>query len=143
MRTQRDMTQGEAIMRKNSWSLIVSVVALLALAGPAMAHHGTAAYETDKSATVTGTVTRFDFTNPHVILAMTAKGSSGNTTEWQAELTSPNHLARVGWSRNTLKPGDQITISGFLAKSGANSMWIQKISRADGTPLSLGGGGDN
>ena len=118
-------------------------VALLAVAGPTFAHHGTASYETDKMVSITGTVTDFSFGNPHVLITIDAKDQSGAPVKWQGELTSPNHLSRMGWSRTTLKPGDQITMSGMPAKSGASSMWIKKIVKADGEALNLGGGGDN
>jgi|SRR6185437_6707518 len=122
--------------------VLAVTVMLLAVAGPAFAHHGNAAYETDKSVSITGTVTEFSFGNPHVLITIDAKDQNGNPVKWQGELTSPNHLSRMGWSRTTLKPGDQITMTGMPAKSGEPSMWIRKISKGD-QPLNLGGGGDN
>lgn len=87
-------------------------VGLLMVSGPMLAHHGTAAYDTTKSVTVQGTVTEFQFVNPHVEIYFDVKGDKGNVEKWQAEATSPNHLARAGWTKNTLKPGDQITATG-------------------------------
>jgi hypothetical protein len=105
---------------------------------PLFAHHGTASYDTSKMVTVKGTLTDFHFINPHVLLFLDMKDDKGNVQKWQGELTSPNHLERAGWTRTSLKPGDQITISGFPAKSGANSMWIGKVLLSDGTPLNPG-----
>jgi hypothetical protein len=99
------------------------------------AHHGTASYDTSKSATVKGSVTDFQFVNPHVLVFLDAKDDKGNVQKWQGELTSPNHLVRNGWTRSSLKPGDEITLAGFPAKSGVTSLWITKVLLADGTSL--------
>jgi hypothetical protein len=114
----------------------------LVLSGPAFAHHGAAAYEMSKTVSVTGTVTDFQFVNPHVLIAMDVKDASGKVEKWHGELTSPNHLSRAGWTKSTLKPGDQVTLIGGPAKSGSPTMWIRKIMK-DGEEVSLGGGGDN
>lgn len=108
---------------------------LLIAAQPGLAHHGTAAYQEDKQVTVTGKVTAFDFSNPHALIYLDVKQSDGTTARWQGELTSPNHLVRAGWTRNSLRPGEQITISGLPAKAGASSIWIRKVVKADGTEL--------
>jgi hypothetical protein len=129
-------------MRTKFISLIALGV-LLAVSVPTFAHHGSAAYDMSKSATVTGTVTDFQFVNPHVLISIDVKDpSTGKIEHWQGELTSPNHLARAGWTKSTLKPGDEVTITGGPAKSGSPTMWIRKISK-DGQEVSLGGGGDN
>jgi uncharacterized protein DUF6152 len=121
---------------------LISLGILLIFSGPAFAHHGSAAYDMTKSVTVTGTITDFQFVNPHVLIAMDVKDPSGKVEKWQGELTSPNHLSRAGWNKNTLKPGDQVTLIGGPAKSGSPTMWIRKIMK-DGEEVSLGGGGDN
>jgi Family of unknown function (DUF6152) len=115
-------------------------VGFLALSAATMAHHGTANYDTEKSVSVKGTVTDFQFVNPHVLIYMQAKDASGKTTNWQGELTSPNRLSRSGWKKDTVKPGDVITITGYPAKSGSPEIWIQKVIAADGTPLDTSGG---
>jgi len=113
---------------------------LLALASVAMAHHGTANYDTSKQITVKGTVTGFDFVNPHVQVAWDAKDDSGTTQKWEGELTSPNRLSRVGWTKSSIKPGDTITITGYPTKSGAHEIWIQKVVLASGDELPTGMG---
>lgn len=115
-------------------------VAFFALSVATLAHHGTANYDTGKTVSVKGTVTDFQFNNPHVLIAMQAKDEAGKTTDWQGELTSPNHLSRAGWKKDTIKPGDVITISGYVAKSGSPEIWIQKVIAADGTPIDTSGG---
>ena len=130
-------------MRMKSILCLLSLGILLALSAPAFAHHGSAAYDMSKTINVTGTVTDFQFVNPHVLISMEVKDpSSGKVDKWEGELTSPNHLARAGWTKSTLKPGDQVTLVGGPAKSGSPTMWIRKIMK-DGQEVSLGGGGDN
>jgi hypothetical protein len=116
------------------------LIGSLALATAALAHHGTANYDTTKTITVKGTVTDFQFVNPHVQIYWDAKDNSGAAQKWQGELTSPNRLTRVGWSKNSIKSGDAITISGYPTKSGSNEIWIQKVMLSSGEELPTGGG---
>jgi hypothetical protein len=125
-------------MKSRTLTIATLAVGFLTISVPLFAHHGTASYDTSKTVTVKGTVTDFQFINPHVLLFLDVKDDNGNVQKWQGELTSPNHLERAGWTRTSLKLGDQITISGFPAKSGANSIWISKVLQADGTPLNPG-----
>ena len=112
----------------------------LLFAGVAFAHHGTANYDTNKTVTVKGTITDFQFVNPHVIIVMDIKGDDGKVVSWQGELTSPNRLSRVGWSKNVIKVGDTLTIAGYPTKSGSPEIWIQKVTMASGDDLATGGG---
>jgi hypothetical protein len=114
--------------------------AFLALSITAFAHHGTANYDTEKSVSVKGNVTDFQFVNPHVLIYMTAKDQSGKIINWQGELTSPNRLSRTGWKKDSIKPGDMVTITGYPAKSGSPEIWIQKVTLADGTLMDTSGG---
>lgn len=117
-----------------------SLVATLLLASVTLsAHHGQAGYNTTETVTVSGSVSEFQFVNPHSIVNLDVKNDKGVAEAWQGELTSPNHLIRAGWTATTLKPGDQVTMTGFRAKSGANSMWITKIS-VNGEELKMGQG---
>jgi hypothetical protein len=125
-------------MRNRFLSLAVLSVAVLTISASVLAHHGTASYDTSKTVTVKGTVSDFQFSNPHVLISMDVKDDKGNEQKWQGELTSPNHLERAGWTRTSIKVGDTITIAGYAAKSGATSMWISKVMLADGTPLNAG-----
>ena len=112
--------------------------AMLAVA-PAAAHHGAGVFEPEKKVTVSGTVTDFQFVNPHVLVYMTVTGDGGKEVQWGGELTSPNRLARdaraVKWHKEILKPGDSITITGHPARNGAPMMDILKIVDAQGTVL--------
>ena len=125
--------------RSFSVRLLAVVAVLLCSSVVLLAHHGHAGYEVANSVTITGTVSEFQFVNPHSIVIVTVKDEKGETQSWQAELTSPNHLIRAGWTATSLKPADQVTITGYRAKSGANSIWITKIS-ANGEELKTGEG---
>lgn len=112
---------------KDKLLIFLAVTAGLVLTqGAAVAHHGQAGYNTTGPVTVTGTVVDFQFVNPHCIVSLDVKDEKGEIQKWQGELTSPNHLLRANWTATSLKPGDKITITGFRAKSGANSLWITK-----------------
>lgn len=124
-------------MRRKLIALCVLALALAISAGTVFAHHGTAAYEEGKQISVTGTVTGFEFANPHTLVYLDVKRSDGTVVKWQGEMTSPNHLVRAGWTRNSLRAGEQITITGLLMKRDARSMWIRKIVKGDGTELPL------
>ena len=123
--------------RMASFALLVG---LMTVASVAIAHHGTANYDTSKTITVKGAVTDFQFINPHVIIVMDGKDETGKVQKWQGELTSPNRLSRAGWTKSSIKLGDTITISGYPTKSGSTEIWIQKVVLANGEDLSTGGG---
>jgi diphthamide biosynthesis methyltransferase len=89
--------------------------------------------------TLKGTVTEFQFINLHTLILLDVKNDQGVVEHWQVEATSPNHLVRAGWSKDIVKAGDQITISGFRAKNGANVLRFQKMVLASGQEVKEGG----
>jgi hypothetical protein len=107
--------------------IVLATAAILLSPGPLAAHHSAAAYDSGKPVTITGTMTEFQFVNPHVIIRLEAKDEKGSVQIWQGELTSPNHLARAGWNPTIIKPGDQMSLSGFPAKNGSYSLRITKV----------------
>jgi hypothetical protein len=121
-------------------SFLAVCVGLLMLGSVAYAHHGTANYDTSKTITVKGVVSGFDFVNPHVQIFWEAKDDTGTAQKWQGELTSPNRLSRVGWTKSSIKPGDTISIEGYPTKSGSHEIWIQKVTMGSGEELPTGGG---
>jgi hypothetical protein len=123
--------------RMASFALLVGI---MTIASVAFAHHGTANYDTSKTVTVKGSVTDFQFINPHVLIVMDAKDEGGKIEKWQGELTSPNRLSRNGWTKSSIKLGDTITISGYPTKSGSTEIWIQKVVLASGEELPTGNG---
>jgi hypothetical protein len=129
----------EAALKVKPFVLVALLVSLFSISGSAFAHHGTANYDMTKVVTVKGTVTDFQFVNPHTLILFDVKNDQGVIEHWQAEATSPNHLVRAGWSKDIIKSGDQITISGFRAKNGSTVMRFQKMVLANGQEISEGG----
>jgi Family of unknown function (DUF6152) len=115
----------------------VLITVTFAIPGLVWAHHGTAAFDTNQMVTVKGTVTDFVYLNPHVQVYFQCKSDKGEMEQWQGELTAPNKLNRAGWTKHTLKPGDEITVSGYQLKSGAHTLWIRKLVGPDGNSLQL------
>jgi hypothetical protein len=117
----------------------VTLAGLLLLALPLLAHHSFAAeYDANKPVTLKGTVTKFDWVNPHSRLFLDVKDDSGKVTAWEFETGNPTSMQRNGWKRDTLKPGDQVVVSGFRAKDGANIAAATSVSTTDGRKLLAG-----
>ncbi len=113
----------------------VTVVCLsLLVAGTSFAHHSVALYDTDHLTTVKGTVTRIEWTSPHVFVYFAA-ADNGKTVEWSMELDPPVLLRRYGWSKDTVKVGDPISCTGAPARSGAKAMRGAIVELPDGTQL--------
>jgi hypothetical protein len=112
-------------------AVILSTLAPRVLA----AHHGGAAFDQSKSVTLTGTVTELQFANPHVLVFFDVKNDQGQTTNWSGWLTAPNKLARAGWSKRTLKPGDAVSVTGSPHKDGVQVIQIRRLNGPDGKPL--------
>src|SRR5262245_40053332 len=102
------------------------------VATPLLAHHSTAMYNMANPVTVTGTVKKFDWTNPHAFIYLEVKDEKGNAIEWEVEMMSLNHLRGYGWTRSTVKVGETISCTGGAAKSGAPSMISSFMKLADG-----------
>jgi hypothetical protein len=102
--------------------LFAIVVAALSVSSPVFAHHGDAGRYDENVITLNGTIVELQMINPHSIIVLDV-ADGGKTTRWQAELGGPNALSRgFGWTRNTLKPGDKVTLLGRRVKSGAPYM---------------------
>ncbi len=106
---------------------VLAGVGLLTVAVPALAHHSMAMYDSTREVTVTGTVTEFRLTNPHITILFDVKSDRGDIQHWSSIGENPVVLRRQGWNRNTIKPNDQITITGYRAKDGRPLMTTEKI----------------
>lgn len=103
---------------KNS-VLLVFVLAIGFIAVPAFAHHGTAGYDMKKTVVLTGSVAKVQWSNPHIIILIDAKDDSGNVQRWSLEMSAPLMMSRLGWTKDSLKPGDQVVAEAHPSKSGA------------------------
>jgi Family of unknown function (DUF6152) len=99
--------------------LVAGVSAGFLIAGPAFAHHGTAGYDMAKVITLTGTATKVDWTNPHIVIYMDAKDKQGTLQHWTLELSAPLLMQRFGWTKDSVKAGDQVVAETHPAKNGA------------------------
>ena len=124
-------------MKTRIFASVMGIFIALIVAAQALAHHGTAAYDTKSVVTVKGVMTEFRYINPHVQLFFDVKNEKGEVEHWQAELTAPNKLSRAGWDKNTLKQGDSITASGYVSKNDSHTMWINKLIGPTGEQLHL------
>jgi hypothetical protein len=114
---------------------IALTVVFFSISIPVLAHHGGSEYDMTKIVTLRATVTELQYVNPHTLLLFTVKDDSGKAIDWTGELPSPNLLSRRGWSRSTLKSGDQVTIIGSPAKNGEKGMQVKKLVFPDGHEL--------
>jgi hypothetical protein len=104
--------------------------------GALFAHHGGAIYDTKNPVTLKGVVTDFEWTNPHVQIYFDVKDDKGNVVHWACETLSPGKLARgAGWTKDSLKTGDQITITVNPAKVGSSVGNLRKVVLSDGKVL--------
>jgi hypothetical protein len=122
--------------RRSRFYFLGLAAAIVFLAIPLYAHHSTAEYDMTKLSSVKGTVTEFEWSNPHAYIHINSINEKGKNEKWAAELASLGMLSRVSWTRDTVKPGDEITIVGNRAKSGTNNMRLNKIVFSNGQELS-------
>jgi hypothetical protein len=119
--------------------LLVAMVGVLVAACPALAHHAfVAQYDASRSMTLQGVVTKVEWTNPHARFYVDVKDKSGNVTNWNLELASPNALRRLGWTRDILKPGDKVSVFVAPAKDGAKMANARTVTLADGRKMVAG-----
>jgi hypothetical protein len=111
------------------------IVAALLLVHPAFAHHSSAGFNIQHPITIKGKVTKFDWANPHAFIYLNVKNKNGGVDEWRVEANSPNMLSRVGWNRDIIKEGDEITATGGAANNGAPVIRLENVVLANGQKL--------
>ena len=124
---------------------VLTVAAGLLLAGiPASAHHSFAAeYDSNQLLTLKGTISKVEWTNPHIYIYLDVKEDNGKVTTWALEGYPPNTLKRTGFSKDTLKIGDEVTITAYKSKDGTNTGAGREITLPDGSKKFAGPVGAN
>ena len=120
------------MQRKNLSLIALGLFGSLALWG----HHSlNAEYDQNKPVSLTGTFTQLDWRNPHAWIYLTVKNANGGTENWRCELGSPNAMSRVGFTRDSIKEGEEIVLDGLLAKKGENICSARVVKSKDGKTL--------
>lgn len=132
--------EGEAVQVKTSQIFRAGVgllAILVAAAPPAFAHHSGAMFDMSKKATIIGTVKEFQWTNPHAFIELESPAADGRVDHWSVEMTSPLFLARRGFTRATLKPGDKVALVISPLKDGTKGGLFVNLNELNGKPLTL------
>jgi len=130
-------------MRSSLAVFLTGAGLLIAASLPLAAHHSFAAeFDATKSVSLQGTVTKLDWMNPHIWIYLDTKDESGTVAHWQCEGGPPNTLTRNGWSRESLKVGDQATIEGFRSKDGTNTCNARSVKLPSGKSVFAGSADD-
>ena len=122
-------------MKARATIFLAVLVGFFVLSIPVMAHHGGAAYENGNKITLKGTIAYFDWSNPHTQVHLDVTDESGNLVHWNFESQPPSILTHAGWTKNSLKPGDKVTIIATPAKNGSAVGLLSKVVFADGREL--------
>ena len=128
---------------RTKFALFLAGLSVVALTVPAVAHHAVGAeYDASKVVKLTGTVSKVEWTNPHARIYFDVKGDDGKVTTWNVELAARSALVRQGWTANSVKVGETVTVEGSMARSGVSGVNARAVTKADGTKV-FSGGGDN
>ena len=129
-------------MRAYIFGGLVASLVLLG-AGPLAAHHSfSAEFDSSKPLTITGIVTKVEWTNPHVWFYVHVKDDEGKNVRWACEMGAPHQLQQRGWLRDTMKVGDVVTVAGSLARDGTKRANARTVTTADGKTLGAASSGE-
>jgi hypothetical protein len=132
--------RGGSLVKPRVFAFLFALfVAVILAAGDAAAHHSFAAeFDAEKPVTLKGAVVKWEMINPHGWITMDVAGAGGEKVRWMVETSNPNGLMRLGWTKNSLKAGDQITVEAYRAKDGSNTANAARITLADGRSVFAG-----
>ena len=126
-------------MRPAIYAFLFSLGAVLLPGGHVIAHHSFAAeFDAEKPVTLKGIVVKWEMMNPHGWITVDVAGPDGEKVRWMVETSNPNGLMRLGWTKNSLKAGDQITVEAYRAKDGSNTANAARVTLADGRSVFAG-----
>ena len=129
-------------MKIKHLAFLALAIALPLVSAPTSAHHGASVYDSTKLTTMKGTVTEFQFMNPHTEILFDVTGANGKVEKWTGEAPSLTTMSRLGWTKTLFKPGDQIIFIGNLAKSGSHIMRLRKVVFPNGKETVMDRGED-
>ena len=124
-----------SVQIRNKLAGCLAILFCILISNPAMAHHSAAMFDLEKEMVLTGTVTKYQFTNPHVWVHISVTDENGVEKIWKIEALNPNALRRKGWKRSSFKPGDKVSITIYPGKSGKPKGGFVRAVTADGTFL--------
>jgi hypothetical protein len=112
--------------------VVLAIAGFFVYGTAAFAHHGNSDYDNTKELTLKGTIAAFEFVNPHAQVVLDVKNDQGKIDHWMLELASPNSLRRTGWTRATLKAGQEVTATVNPNKNGSKGVYLLKLTFPDG-----------
>lgn len=114
---------------------VAAIVSVLMFSGALWAHHASRQVYEGKSVTLMGVVTDYEWANPHSVLSVAVKDQNGRVAEWHAEILPPSEMLRAGWTKESVKPGDEVTLTGRPGKYAQHILWLQYLVTPGGRKL--------
>lgn len=115
--------------------LVLAILSVLAFSTTSWAHHASRQVYEGKSITLMGVVTNYEWANPHSVLSVAVKDDKGQIEEWHAEILPPTEMLRAGWTKESVKPGDEVTLTGHPGKYAQRILWLESLVTSDGKKL--------
>ena len=115
--------------------VVPAIVSVFLFSSALSAHHASRQVYEGKSVTLMGVVTDYEWANPHSVLSIAVKDQNGRVAEWHAEILPPSEMLRAGWTKESVKPGDEVTLTGRPGKYAQHILWLQYLVTMDGKKL--------
>ena len=115
--------------------LVLIVVSFLTFSGASWAHHAARQVYESKTIMLMGVVTDYEWANPHSVLSVAVKDNKGQVEEWHAEILPPTEMLRAGWTRESVKPGDEVTLTGRPGRYAQHILWLEYLVTPEGKKL--------